>query len=243
MAAIRLALSALRLLTTAMSPLSMNASAALTAASKLPPGIVAQIEDKADQLVAGLLPQILDRRGELRRASRRRTRPAGYSRYRPPSSREVDGLERCRAARLTLTSIGLLAAAAHHQRDLAAGRAAQFLLDLRQGQVVGRVLVDREDHVAGLDLGLGGRRAVARRDDLDAGCCRSSATSPVEALSSGGCGSAAPCTRSRSGRPNADRGRTACRRSRSAPACRRPTGSTASWRIRSKASPNRLSCS
>jgi hypothetical protein len=39
-AAMRLAASALRLLTTAMSPLSINASAALTAMSKLPPGLL-----------------------------------------------------------------------------------------------------------------------------------------------------------------------------------------------------------
>jgi hypothetical protein len=61
----------------------------------------------------------------------------------------------------------LLGTAAQHQRHFAAGRPAQFLLDFSQRQVVGRVLVDRKDDVAGLDVGGGGGRPVARRDDLD----------------------------------------------------------------------------
>ena len=64
-------------------------------------------------------------------------------------------------------SAGLPSAPAQGQRDLAVDRPAQLLLDLGQRQVVNRLLVDREDRLAGLDPGGRGRRAVARRHHLD----------------------------------------------------------------------------
>ena len=57
-------------------------------------------------------------------------------------------------------------AAAQSQLDLAARGAAQLLLRLAEGQIVSRLLVDRENHVSGFDAGLRRRRPVLRGDHL-----------------------------------------------------------------------------
>ena len=77
-----------------------------------------------------------------------------------------DSLKIRRRGPLDLDLDRLVAAAPHHQRDLAVRRPAQLLLDLWQGHVVGRLLVDAENQIAGLDVDLGGGRSVARRHDL-----------------------------------------------------------------------------
>ena len=125
---------------------------------------VAQIDDEADQLVAGLLAQLLDGIGQC--AGSRGIEPGEADIGNVPTlDPGADGRKFARGA-LQLGLDRRAGATTQHQRDLAIGRTAQFLLDLRQGQVVGRLLVDREDQIAGLEAGRRRRRTVARRDHL-----------------------------------------------------------------------------
>ncbi len=118
-------------------------------------GIVAQIDDEAGQLAAGLLPQILDGVGESAGCRRIECGDPDITDIAAFEARG-DGREFVGGA-LDLDIDRAAAAAAQHQGDLAAGGTAQFLLHFVQRQIVGRFLVDAVDHVAGLDIGGCGR--------------------------------------------------------------------------------------
>ena len=71
-------------------------------------------------------------------------------------------------SRVIETSIGLSCALAHDRElDLGVHRAAHLLDRLVQGQALHRLVVEMGDDVVGHDAGLGRRRVVDRRDDLD----------------------------------------------------------------------------
>jgi hypothetical protein len=110
--------------------------------------IVAEIDDEADQLVAGLLPHVVDRVGKRLRGLIVETGDADIT--------DVAAFEAAGDGRqFDISALDLdldrgAGTAAQHQGHFAIRRTAQLLLDLRQGQVVGRFFVDREDDVAGL---------------------------------------------------------------------------------------------
>ena len=115
------------------------------------PGIVAQIDDEADQLAAGSLAEILSRAGKGLLCCRIE---AG-----DPEVADVPRFDACahrrQFVRLALDGqVDRLAGTApQSELDLAPDRPAQLPLGFSQGEIVNRLLVDREDDVAGSDPG------------------------------------------------------------------------------------------
>ena len=125
-------------------------------------GVVTQIEDDADQLVVGLLLQILHRvvEADIGLLVERGDTDIG----------DVVAFE-MRADRLDLDDRAgqldverLLPLTTHRQRDLAVDRTAHLLDRLRQGQALDRGAVEMGDQIVGLQAGARRRGVVDRRD-------------------------------------------------------------------------------
>ena len=127
-------------------------------------GVVTQIEDDADQLVVGLLLQILHRIVEADiglLVERGDTDIADVVAFEMRADRlDLDN----RAGQLDVERF--LAFAAYGQVDIAVDRAPHLLDGLRERQTLHRVAVEMGDQIARLQAGMRGRRVVDRRDDL-----------------------------------------------------------------------------
>ncbi len=126
--------------------------------------IIAQIEDEAGELAAGLLPQFLHGRSQRGRSAIVETgqpQIADIAFFDPRG----DGLKIIGGS-LDRDLDRRSLAALQDQRHHAAGGPVQLALAFGQGELVDRLFVDRKDQIAGLHPSRSRRRAVAWRDHL-----------------------------------------------------------------------------